>query len=130
MHGKGDFHSDCQSGPRRVKSSFVFPALLLAEKVGSQDSGAGNNFPAQFGDLTNTMEALEELHPRAARGQDLLRNWWDLYVACQKQGAPEKVPASVGKRGAEGEPGKQQRAEGPCFNRGASQPIGKQQLKQ
>lgn len=99
MHGKGDFHSDCQSGPLRVKSSFVFPALLLAEKVGSQDSGAGNNFPAQFGDPTNTMEALEELHPRAARGQDLLRNWWDLYVACQKQGAPEKVPASVGKRG-------------------------------
>lgn len=35
-----------------------------------------------------------------------------------------------GSGGRRGESGKQQRAEGPRFNRGASQPIGKEQLKQ
>lgn len=65
------------------------------------------------------MEALEELHPRAARGQDLLRNWLDLYVTSQEQGAPEKEPASVGKWGRRGESGKQQLKQlnfTPCSN--------------
>lgn len=99
MDEKGDFHPDCKkNGPlrRRVKT-FLF--LFLPphwQQKGSQDSRAGNNFPPQFGDPTNTKEALEELHPEQHKGRISYVIGWIYTFHVKYKGGPSQGTSFCG----------------------------------